>query len=57
LLPEDWLKPAYVATDNPEMRDEERSALFSDDCVAVADLFFAAFVPSHAERGVAVGAG
>ena len=57
MLPEDWLKPAYVATDKHEMRDEGRSALFSDDFAAVADLFFAAFVPSHAERGVAVGAG
>jgi hypothetical protein len=56
-LPEDWLKPAYVATDKHEMRDEGRSALFSDDSVALADLFFAAFVPRHAERSVAVGAG
>jgi hypothetical protein len=54
LSPEGQLKPADATTDDHLRRDEEGSALFSEDSVTDADLSFAAFILKHAGCGVSV---
>ena len=54
MSPEGQLKPADATTDDHLRRDEEGSALFSEDSVTDADLSFAAFILKHAGCGVSV---